>query len=102
MPVEREATLNIGRTPFPCRIAPVAFGDRADFGPIRVNVLKTAGKSILAAELSRVSRRIGLRYEAAERQAADDRLDDPERVAEPFHVVAPLGEVPRRRIVSLA
>ena len=44
-----------------------------------------------------MARRVGLRHEAAERDADDDRLLDAERIAEAFHVVAPLGEVPGLR-----
>lgn len=48
----------------------------------------------------RVARGVGLRDEAAERQAADDRADDPEGVAKAFHIVRPLPEVPGRGIVA--
>lgn len=52
--------------------------------------------------MARVARRIGLRDHAAERLPEDDRLHDPERLAQRPQVVAPLRERPGRRIAGHA
>src|SRR5262245_30633839 len=109
--VEQNAVLSINRAPFHRRIVPVALCERPDLRAAdpgecpensrEVDLCSRAQQDQLTRML-RVSCRIGLRHETAKGQTADDRLDYTERITKPFHIVAPLREIPRRRIVSLA
>jgi hypothetical protein len=109
--VEGHTFGNVVGSPLGGRIGPIAFGQGADFGAAKacerlednweIDLCDGAQQDKLARMIG-IPCCVGLGHKTAESQAADDRFDNTESVAKPFHVVTPLFKIPGRRISSSA
>jgi len=109
--IERKAHLEVFQPALHRGIEPVAFGDRARMRATealersehrgKVDARRGARQNQFR-RMIRVAGGVGLRDKSPERAAVDNRPLDPEYVAKPLNVVAPLSEVPGRRVATLA